>query len=167
MELLNIGLVLGIGLASFFFTVLSCAIICFYFNRRLLLVETLNDEHSAVILEFEELLKKYEEEGIRRLSEQGKKGVEIREENKEMRLAAMQEGRAVISGPGSLEDKKNGIFKLIQKYPLVAEGVARSLNREYGISKMLGMPEDALLQQVAQIAAKALAQPEQVATWKD
>lgn len=74
-----------------------------------------------------------------RLSSQGKKGVEIREDNRAMRQAAMQEGRALCAklGPQILTDSamqtkfKNDLIGLARKYPLVANEVGDGLIREF------------------------------------
>lgn len=78
-----------------------------------------------------------------RLTEQGRRGVDIREQNKEMRAAAMGEGRVLLSGltPDILTNsEKQGEMKaklaaLAQKYPKVADEVAEGLFREFKVEE--------------------------------
>lgn len=74
-----------------------------------------------------------------RMSEQGRKGVMIREDNKAMRADAMREGRALISGlnpavlstPEGQARAKAELAGLAMKYPKVAEEVADRLIGEF------------------------------------
>lgn len=110
--------------------------------------KTLQNSISAL----ENVLKEEEEAEHLRLSEQGKKGVEVREQNKEMRQAAMAEGRAIIAAPGSLDDKKQALIALAAKYPLVAEQAAKGLIREFGLQPY----EPVIMQLVSAEVQKAL-----------
>lgn len=95
------------------------------------------------------------------MSERGRLGQQARQDNAQAMESAMEEGQAVILGKGSMEEKKNALLALIQKYPNVAMRVAQRLNRQYGISKFIGVPEDEFLQMVAQLAAQALQKPQE------
>jgi len=78
-----------------------------------------------------------------RLSEQGKKGVQVREENKEMRAAATNEGRVLLSSltpdiltnPQKQNEAKGKLAALAMKYPRVAEEVSESLFREFRVEE--------------------------------
>jgi len=94
------------------------------------------------------------------LQEWGRQGAEKRKAQAAEFQACMIEGRALIAAPGGIEEKKAALMGLIQKYPQVAESVARKLNREMGLSKRLGVPEDMLLQEVAGLVKNALAAKE-------
>jgi hypothetical protein len=90
-------------------------------------------------------------------AEWGRQGAEKRKAMQADFQACMIEGRALIAAPGSMDEKKTALMGLIQRYPQVAESVARKLNREMGLSKKLGIPEDMLLQEVAGLVKNALA----------
>ena len=98
-----------------------------------------------------------------RLSEQGRKGVEVREDNRAMRQAATQEGRALfgsVSFPAILTDSamqaraKAGLQALTLKYPKVAEEVFDRLCGEFNI----GEPFYGTLKQI--VAQTLLAPPQ-------
>jgi len=109
------------------------------------------DNHDIWIAEFENAEAEEKEKEHQRLSEQGKKGVEIREDNKEAMDAAINEGRQVLSEQTSNLEKLNQLKELIKKYPTVAQTVAKKLNREFGISKAFGISEGTLIEEVAKI----------------
>lgn len=111
------------------FLALFAATILVSLNQRKLVASLAPLE--ARISALEAILAAEEEAEHVRLSEQGKKGVEVRESNKEMRQAAMNEGREIMAGGGDFEAKKTALLKLAAKYPLVAEQVAKGLIREF------------------------------------
>ena len=69
---------------------------------------------------------------------------------------AEQEGKAVILSKMPMEGKKAALLALLAQHPKVALGAAQKLNRQFGISKFLGMKESDLLQEVATLAAQAM-----------
>lgn len=77
------------------------------------------------------------------LSQRGKKGVEVREQNKEMRAAAMNEGRQVmatlpadiLTNPAAQDKVKQQLALLAQKYPKVANEVSDGLFSEFHIEE--------------------------------
>lgn len=68
------------------------------------------------------------------LSARGARGVQVRAQNKEMREAAMAEGRALFASDAPLEVKKEQLVQLAVKYPKVAEEVTDGLISELGLS---------------------------------
>lgn len=117
---------------------------------------------DGVLVEFGKRLAEqeqaFEEDTTRRsnlLSERGRQGVEVREANKEMRIAAMNEGRTIIAGPGSIDEKKEKLLVLATKYPRVSEEVARALIREFHLEAFEGV----IMPLVQQAAAGALSAP--------
>lgn len=93
------------------------------------------------------------------MTERGRLGQQTRQDNAADMEAATEEGRAVLLGKGNMEEKKAALVTLIQKYPNVALRVAQRLNRQFGISKFIGVPEDEFLNMVVQLAAQAAAKP--------
>lgn len=89
------------------------------------------------------------------MAEKGRLGQQARQENAQQRKDALREGQNVLLSNGSMEEKKGQFIELIKKYPKVAYGVAQTLNRQYGISKFLGISEAELMQTVLDIASKA------------
>ena len=94
------------------------------------------------------------------MAARGTLGQQTRQDNAADMAAATEEGRAVLLGKGSMEEKKAALVVLIQKYPNVALRVAQRLNRQFGISKFIGVPEDEFLNMVVQLAAQASAAPQ-------
>lgn len=124
---------------------------CIYLLHRVRGLEALIQAMQEQIVELRGEEEKADAEYRAEMSRRAGLGAQAREENKEMRQAAMNEGREVLAANTPVHEKMGKLRGLIQKYPRVAEGVARSLNREFGISKQLGISEDALLQEVAKI----------------
>lgn len=89
----------------------------------------------------------------------GQEAQETRQSLQEQAAQATEEGKAVLLSKGTMEEKKGALLGLIQKYPKVSMTVARRLNRQYGLSKFLGISEDEFLNQVALIATQALSAP--------
>lgn len=98
-----------------------------------------------------------------RMSDLGRRSAEARAEYKEEFAQAMAEGRKILSGPGSAQEKQKQILAAIPQYPHVARKVAQKLNDEYGISRALGISEDALIAYVANLAANIKTEPQQEA----
>lgn len=98
---------------------------------------------SAQLAELKQLL--FEEEARAqaaqslKMSQQGALGVAIREQGKADRAAATAEGRVIVSGPGTIDEKKAALMKLAAKYPKVAEEVARALLKEFHLEQYAGL----------------------------
>lgn len=108
------------------------SILWYFFNKKFIQIQS-----RLLILEGEaeaEAQKEHE-----RLVIQSQKGVEARADNRAMRSAALQEGRALIaqlgpdilSKPEALNAAKQALAQLATKYPMVAEEVADRLISEF------------------------------------
>jgi hypothetical protein len=109
----------------------------------------------------------YEQEKHEDLSKRGSYGAQRREENKEMRAAAMQEGRALMGelGPELLTNPeaqgraKEKLIALAVKYPRVAEEVADRLIYEFHAEPY----KDLIMQVVGQAIQASRSAPTQSA----
>ena len=124
--------ILGILGASFAFSALILAFGVWFFFKKINPTLLLVLELRGSIEKIEAFLSSELERERERLSSQGKKGVLVREENKEMRAAAMGEARQLIASGGEMKDKLPQLAQLAAKYPKVAEEVTKSLLREFG-----------------------------------
>lgn len=131
---------------AFLWLVLACGwLVLAYYTQRMR-KEILSEVATLLEAELEHL----------DLSLRGQKGAEVREENKERRQMALNEGREMLAH-GDLKNPFSllpAVRSLAQKYPREAEGVARTLIREFGIPKQF---EGAILQEIG----KAVMQPQQ------
>ena len=100
----------------------------FWLFRR---IAQLVGEFEERISRLEGMLAAEEAAESERLSAAGKKGVQVREENREMRQSAMGEVRSMISAPGDLQGKLPQLAALVAKYPKVADEVADQAIREF------------------------------------
>lgn len=118
----------------------------FYFSRqRQALEETWDDLPGRI-----EALENWQAQELEHqdLSERGKLSAETRRGNAQEQQETYSQGRDIILGKGSMEEKKEAIIALIKAHPSVAMRTARKLNREFGISAALGLPEAELFRQV-------------------
>ena len=90
------------------------------------------------------------------MAARGSAGGQARVENAAEMAQAEKEGKEVLLSKLSLEGKKAALLALVAQHPKVALNVAQKLNRQFGISKFLGMKESEFLQEVAQVAAVEL-----------
>jgi len=145
---------LSIVLAFLALVVACCALILFYLVlRRITSLQstataTINEsirfisDHEKRLKTLEEswqaFLKEEEDTALaeataksEEMSKRGSKGVQIREENKEMRQAAMNEVRTLATSEGEIQAKMPQLAALVAKYPRVADEVADQAIREF------------------------------------
>jgi hypothetical protein len=123
--------------------ILGCLGLFFLLRRIMADFRLALENAERRMLAVEDALGVKAEQEHERLSEQGRRGVQIREDNKEMRRAAMSEGRKMLSGigPNILTDKaeqekmKAELVQLAKKYPKVADEVSDGLIREFRLEK--------------------------------
>ena len=154
------SLLLGLCLLALF---LVLAWLILQFRKQTAQIATL----SSWIEEKEAEQAAYEQEKHEDLSKRGSYGAQRREENKEMRAAAMQEGRALMGelGPELLTNPeaqgraKEKLIALAVKYPRVAEEVADRLIYEFHAEPY----KDLIMQVVGQAIQASRSAPAQSA----
>lgn len=85
----------------------------------------------------------------------------VQAERKEEAAMVEAQGRAILGGPGTDEEKKNLLLDLVRQYPQSYLGPAQKLNRSFGISKFLGMKEADLFEMLAGVAKAAMSKAAQ------
>lgn len=90
------------------------------------------------------------------MAARGSAGGQARSEMAAETAQAEKEGKEVLLSKLPLDGKKAALLALVAQHPKVALNVAQKLNRQFGISKFLGMKESDFLQEVAQVAAQAM-----------
>jgi hypothetical protein len=143
-----------------FLALLACVVWLFLQFREIAVFAQSVAARKAEI-EAEELA--FEKEKHEDLSARGRYGVQRREENKEMRAAAMQEGRALmgelgpelLTNPEAQARAKDRLIALTVKYPRVAEEVADRLIYEFHAEPY----KDLIMQVVGQALQAHMAAP--------
>lgn len=146
--------VLAGGFFSVALTLVTCAL--FYkwlqgqVKQALSYVEGLNSRMEAIEVWMEAQVKSAD------MSARGAAGQAAKQENAQEMAEATEQGKAVLLSKLPPEGKKAALLALIEQHPRVALNVAQKLNRQFGISKFLGMSEASFMEEIAGVAAAAL-----------
>jgi hypothetical protein len=132
-----------------------------FFKEEVVRAENVLDLAQRVVA-LEEAVPQLAEAESARMAALGRRGVQVREENKEMRQAAMGEIRVLagtltpelLTNPQKQADLKGKVAALAQKYPKVADEVASQAFREFNIGEpwqgmIKGIIAEALLKPAA------------------
>lgn len=143
MDWIVISLIVGCSMLSLGLSIASSLVIGYILFLRL----KSNNNHTLMLREriqsIEEALEIEEQRVSAEMSARGKRGVEVREQNKEMRQAAMSEGRAllaslkpdILTNPETQAQAKARLVQLTMRYPKAAEEVFEALSREFHIEE--------------------------------